>query len=43
MNEFRVPNGFKPRFEQQAQRGVHTVPRLTIFDLPVSDGRQLWM
>jgi hypothetical protein len=43
MNEFRVPNGFAHRFEQQARRGVHTVPRPAIFDLPVSDGRQLRM
>jgi len=40
-NEFRVSNGFDHRFEQQARRCVHTVPRPTVFDSPVSDGRQL--
>jgi hypothetical protein len=37
-NKFGVPNGFEHRFEQQARSCVHTVPRPTNFDLPVSDG-----
>lgn len=32
---------FDHRFGQQAWRYVHIVPRQSIFDLPMSDGRQL--
>ena len=43
MNEFRVLNWFEQGFEQQARECIHTVPRPIIFDLPMSDGRQLSM
>ena len=41
MNEFRVLNWFEHEFEQQARKCIHTIPCPIIFDLPMSDGRQL--
>jgi hypothetical protein len=40
-NEFLVPNRFDHRFTEQARRCVQPVPHPTVFDSPVSDGRQL--
>jgi hypothetical protein len=38
--EFLAPMGWN-RFEQQVQRCISFMPDQTIFDLPMSDGRQL--